>query len=165
MNIHYGIVNKAEYQVTRQRYRCPQCGKKVLFGEHLCLVGNKEGQSASDEVQEPRPSQAGGGLFKKLGVILIVAFLAGAMLWGFLPWVLTLILGLIILAGVGVALFVSSRRRASSGPGYRSLVKLAGGDKAVAERLIAAELKQYPDFSRSECVRRVHDRLEYEHRR
>ncbi len=86
--------------MTRQRYRCPQCGKKVLFGEHLCLVGNKEDQSASDEVQEPRPSQAGGGLFKKLGVILIVAFLAGAMLWGFLPWVLTLILGLIILAGV-----------------------------------------------------------------
>ena len=151
--------------MKRQRYRCPHCGKKVVLGEHFCLVGVKEGKLAPEDFQESHPPQAAESLFKKLGIILIVAFLAGAMLWSYFGWIFALVLGFIIIAGVGLALFVSSRRRASAGPGYRSLVKMTGGNKDVAERLITAELNRYPDFSRSECVRRVHDRLEYEHQR
>lgn len=143
--------------MTKPKYQCPNCGKKVVFGEHMCMV-------KADE-NEPKETPAGGGLFKKLFTVLIVAFLAGAMLWPFLNWQSTLVVGLIILAGVGIILLTGSRGRNSSGPLYRSLVKMSGGDKRVAERLIDGELQRYPDFSRSECVRRVHDRLEYEHQR
>lgn len=151
--------------MKRQRYRCPDCGKKVVFGEHFCLAGVIDGKLAPENTHESHPPRAGNGPLKKLGTLLIVAFLAGALLWPFLEWKSTLVVGLIIIAGVGIALFFGSKSQTSAGPIYRSLVKMTGGDRSVAERLITAELNRYPDFSRSECIRRVHDRLEYEQRR
>lgn len=144
--------------MSKLKYRCPQCGKKVVFSEHICPAA-----MSGDPGREN--SQTNNGLFKKLGTIVIVAFLAGAMLWPFLNWQATLVVGFIILAGVGLVLILGSRGRDSAGPLYRQLIKFTGGDKAVAERLINAELDRYPDFNRTECIRRVHDRLEYEHRR
>lgn len=144
--------------MSKLKYRCPQCGKKVVFSEHFCSAG-------PEDFQKPKTSPAGKGLFKKLGTLLIVAFLAGALLWPFLDWRSTLVVGLIIIAGAGIILFAGSRRQSSSGPLYRNLVTMVGSDRNAAERMIDAELSKYPDFSRSECIRRVHDRLEYEHRR
>lgn len=150
--------------MKKPRYRCPQCGKKVVFNEHFCAESKGGGLDPGD-FNNPKAPQSGKGLIKKLGTVLIVAFLAGAMLWPFLDWKSTLVVGFLILAGAGIVLLAGTRRKAAAGSHYRSLVKLAGGDRNVAERLINAELARYPDFSRSECIRRVHDRLEYEHRR
>ena len=58
---------------------------------------------------EPKETPAGGGIFKKLSTVLIVAFLAGAMLWPFLNWQSTLVVGLIILAGVGIIQITAPR--------------------------------------------------------
>jgi len=149
--------------VAPDKYKCPNCGKIVTFGEHFCLVngGNERPPANSPEVGNNSKNPE---TLKRIGVILVVATLTGAMLWPFLG-IYALIAGLIVLAVVSIVISVLTRTQNNGGSWYRKLLSMVGGQKDVAERLIAAEEKKYPSMTRAECVRRVHDRLEYEHRR
>ena len=146
------------------RYKCPHCGKMVTFGEHFCLINGTNEGSPEDSPEVNKKKSDNSGSFKRIGVILVVATLTGAMLWPFLG-IFALFAGLIVMGLIAVALFVLGRSQDNGGDYYRQLLSMVGGDKTVAERLIAGEEKKYPSMTRGECVRRVHDRLEYEHRR
>ena len=50
----------------------------------------------------------------------------------------------------------------TGGAEYRRLVRLARGDAARAERLIAAEMKRDPTLTRAEAARSAAERLDYE---
>jgi hypothetical protein len=150
--------------VPPDKYKCPNCGKMVTFGEHFCLVNGGSGdESPADSPKVSRNSDTQGTL-KRIGVILVVATLTGAMLWPFLG-IYAMFAGLIVLAGISVGISLLTRRQNNGGSCYRELLSMVGGQKDVAERLIAAEERKYPSMTRPECVRRVHDRLEYEHSR
>ena len=49
-----------------------------------------------------------------------------------------------------------------SGAEYRRLVRLARGDTARAERLIAAEMKRDPTLDRAQATKSAAERLDYE---
>lgn len=150
--------------MSPHRYKCPHCGKMVTFGEHFCLIiGNNE-DSPEDAPEVNKKKSGKSGAFKRIGVILVVATLTGAMLWPFLG-IYTLFAGLIVIGLIAVVLSVLGRSQNNGGAYYRKLLSIVGGDKTVAERLITGEEKKHPSMTRGECVRRVHDRLEYEHRR
>jgi len=140
------------------KYRCPHCGEMVTFGKHFCLINSTE-ESSNQTTKSENP-----GSFKKIGVILIVATLAGGMLWPFLG-IYALFVGLIILLIIAVILSFTTRRQNNGGSYYKKLLSMVGGQKDVAERLISSEERKYPSMTRSECIRRVHDRLEYENYR
>jgi len=150
--------------VAPDKYKCPNCGKMVTFGEHFCLVNGGGGENSPSENPEVSKNSETQGTLKKIGVILVVATLTGAMLWPFLG-VFALIAGLIVLAAISVVISILTRAQNNGGSWYRKLLSMVGGQKDVAERLIAAEEKKHPSMTRGECVRRVHDMLEYEHRR
>ena len=87
-----------------------------------------------------------------------------SLLWVFVGVYAYLVL---VLAGisVGVIFLIGPKTAAGNSRGYRKLLKLVGGDENTAERLISSEMKKYPDFSRSECIRRVTDQLLYDRMR
>ena len=125
----------------------------VTFGDHICIVNNTESH----------PTESSGQL-KRIGIILVAATLTGVMLWPFLG-IQALFVGLIIMAVIAVILSIATRKQNNGGQYYQKLLTMVGKQKDVAERLIAGEEKKYPSMTRAECIRRVHDRLEYEHRR
>jgi hypothetical protein len=135
----------------------------VTFGEHFCLVDGGDSNTRKDSQGTDKHSGTPGSL-KRIGVIAVVATLTGAMLWPYLG-IYALFAGLIVLAVIAVVITVLTRTQDNGGSYYRKLLSMVGGQKDVAERLIAAEEKKYPSMTRAECVRRVHDKLEYEHRR
>ena len=145
--------------MIQHRYRCPHCGKMVTFGEHLCLVnGTKDGQ-----ISKFRPAGSSDRL-KRIGVILVVATLTGGMLWPFLG-IYALFVGLIIMAVIALVLSIITRSHNSGGQYYRKILTMVGGQKDIAERLISGEERKHPSMTRAECIRRVHDQMEYERRR
>ena len=146
------------------RYKCPHCGKMVTFGEHFCLINGTNEASSADSPEVNKNKSESTGSLKRIGVILVVATLTGAMLWPFLG-IYALLAGLIVMAVIAVVLSVLIRTQNNGGSYYRKLLSMVGRQKDVAERLIAGEEKRYPSMTQSECIRRVHDRLEYEHRR
>ncbi len=150
--------------VAPHKYKCPHCGEMVTFGEHFCLIKGTKEESSADSPEVNNKKSENSGSLKRIGVILVVATLTGAMLWPFLG-IYALFAGLIVMGIIAVVLSVLGRSQNNGGAYYRQLLSMVGGDKAVAERLIAGEEKKHPSMTRGECVRRVHDRLEYEHRR
>ncbi len=135
----------------------------MTFGKHFCVISGNNGESSTGTPEVNSYSKNSGSL-KRIGVILVVATLTGGMLWPFLG-IYALFAGMIVLAAVSVVITVITRTQNNGGSWYRKLLSMTGGQKDVAERLIAAEERKHPSMTRSECVRRVHDRLEYEHQR
>jgi hypothetical protein len=50
----------------------------------------------------------------------------------------------------------------AGGADHRRLMRLARGDAARTERLIAAELRRNPALTRAQAIREAAERLEYE---
>lgn len=146
-----------------KHYKCPGCGKKVKFGTHFCS-GIKESQ-----LDDPFPEYRDRPWFvalKRAGVLAVVTCLLLFLLFNVrlpLSVYILVVTGIVI---VSFPLFLLINRNPQAGqeksPDYKALVRLLHGDRAAADRLITAENQKYPDFTRQECIRRVHDRLIYD---
>jgi len=145
--------------VSAKTYRCPGCGRRVKFGTHFC---SGEAEARLDDPMPEKPPWR--HTLTRIGVVLVASALVISLLWtvlGFYAYLLIAVVGIIVTA----ILIVDRSGRRLGEPGYRELLKLTGGDRNQAERLIAAEAARYPDFSRAQCIRRAHDKLEYDRRR
>ncbi len=131
----------------------------VTFGEHFCIINGTNDEPAA----ESHPSGSS-SRWKRIGVIIVVATLTGGMLWPFLG-IYALFVGLIILVVIALVLSTITRSQNNGGQYYKKLLSMVGRQKDVAERLIAGEERKHPSMTRAECIRRVHDQLEYERRR
>jgi hypothetical protein len=126
-------------------YVCPICGERTTFGSHFC-----KGERA------PKAASRFGEALKRGAIILVGLVLVEAMLWQMIG-----LYSLYALAGfalIGLALLaIRSSPLGRSSREYRELLKMAGGDKEAAERLIAMEKLKRPGRSQTEAVRMALD--------
>jgi hypothetical protein len=149
-----------------KHYRCPGCGRNVRFGKHFCS-GTREPQ-----LDDPFPEYRNKPWFaalKKAGILAVVICLLLFLLFNIsLPLsVYILVVTGIVIVSFPLYLLIKGKSQVGQdkSPDYKALVRLLHGDREAAERLITAENQKYADFSRQECIRRVHDRLVYERAR
>ena len=128
------------------RYKCPICGKHATFGTHHCEVKPEAGEEKPPSAFATRLRYA---LSALVALLLIVAFL-----WEMIG---TLSLLAVVLLPVGLFLVWIVRRLlpSSSFAEYRSLVRMACGDKEAAERLIAAEAIKHPGKPRKDLIKNL----------
>lgn len=148
-----------------RKYRCPGCGKNVKFGSHFCS-GEPEPR-LDDPFPEHRESPRFQTL-KRAGIIFVASALILTLLWSFLGFYAYILIAIVTIIIAAMLLLKRNGIHGENGagtPGYRELTRLLGGDRESAERLIEAEMERYPDFNRSECIRRVYDKLVYDRSR
>jgi hypothetical protein len=123
------------------QYICPICGERTTFGSHFCK-GEKT----------PREKPAYIGILKQIGVALVVLVLITATLWDMIG-----VYSLYAIAAVAIlalaAVLIGRSPLVGRGKDYRELVKLSGGDKEAAERLVAMEKLKRPGESRAKAIR------------
>ena len=145
----------------------------MKFGTHFC-----SGEPVT-RLDDPFPEYRDSTWFRLLKRILVVLIASGlvlGLLRGTIGFPAYILIGLLT-AGV-VTVIVIRELMTGGNPekleptnagnrsrGYREVVKMLHGDRETADRLINDEMSRYPDFTRQDCIRRVHDRLIYERSR
>ncbi len=155
-----------------RKYRCPGCGKRVKFGTHFCTGDSSYSTKAESRLDDPFPeykNRRSYRILKRAGVVGVALGLVLVMLSG-LRMPLTRFIVISILLGAAAIPLIFIREKQEDGNrtrsrGYRDLLKLLGGDEGAADRLVTSEMQAHPDFTREECIRRVHDKLEYDRSR
>ena len=104
-------------------------------------------------------------IVKKISVILIGSALVFSLLFSSLPGYLIYGLIFLILLAVAAVFIRSALRKKNAVVEYEDLLKMTSHDKALAERLIRAEMSRSPDQKRSQSIRRARDKLYYDRAR
>jgi hypothetical protein len=135
---------------------CPACGSDAETGwSDAARFGDIS--PYDDDLEEPRRGWSGRTQF---AVALVAALALGGILSGSLPAGLALAIPLLALA-LGVA-FRQIRRRQKDGSTetqlYQSLLRMAMGDEALAERLIAYERERSDADDRRSHIQDAIDR-------
>jgi hypothetical protein len=128
------------------KYKCPICGKRAVFGTHHCEVSIEE---KTEPLLPSAPSPVKYYLSVLVALVLIIAFLWEMVGSYSLLALIVLPLGIIV-----YRIFMAFAPRLPSGD-YRSLLRMSGGDKEAAERLIALEGVKHPGKARKDLIKNI----------
>ncbi len=155
------------------KYTCRYCGKTAILGEHRCRAARRAGRRRNARQHDPdadlRYDYSGDETppTRSLGPYgTLTALLAAGVATAFLFTIVGPIALLLLLAvpAVTAARRLAQNRTITGGSPYRRLLARCHGDHALAQRLVAAEVRRRPGLGPREAAESAIARLDADRR-
>jgi hypothetical protein len=155
------------------KYTCRYCGRTAIIGKHRCFreriakLGRRTARRDPDQdLRDDYVGEERSPTRYPWRQILLTSAIAALVVLSFV-YAVAGQLGIVLILVVPIALLIARGVAAGILPSraeYRRLLSVCHGDEALAERLIAAEMRRDPALTRPAAIREARRKLETDRR-